>query len=183
MATMAAPAAVGVKMLKHVAKYPHDNINGLLIGKQSAEGVTIVDAVPLFSGYLELSPMLEVAMEQVTAWAKKNGNVVVGYYECRMSKAPSPQSIQGSVCKAVGTWIASVSDGKVPVAVAFIDSAKWKAKTAEAFTAFTVSGDDSPVSTRVVFEGSVERPQALQDSFRTFEEFLDDASADWSNPN
>merc|ERR1712119_189590 len=94
MATMAAPAAVGVKMLKHVAKYPHDNINGLLIGKQSAEGVTIVDAVPLFSGYLELSPMLEVAMEQVTAWAKKNGNVVVGYYECRTSKAPSPQSVQ-----------------------------------------------------------------------------------------
>lgn len=55
-------------MILHAAKYPHCAINGVLLAKSSAKNkeIEFVDAVPLFHLALNLTPMAEVALTQVT---------------------------------------------------------------------------------------------------------------------
>jgi hypothetical protein len=73
-----------VKLILHAIKHPASAVNGLLIGKVSSSGpqsgdaenqaivpvggaVELYDAVPLFHSHLELAPMLEVALAQVSS--------------------------------------------------------------------------------------------------------------------
>ena len=64
-----------VKMFLHVAKYPELAVNGVLLSDQtgtsndevdSSSYLHFVDCIPLFHGVLSLSPMLEIALSQVT---------------------------------------------------------------------------------------------------------------------
>lgn len=180
-----ARADVGVKILRHVAKFPRENVNGLLIG-EAPEGkdgkVALIDAIPLFSGFLDLTPMVEVAMEQVHAWATKNGKFVAGYYECRSGEPPLAQSVEAAMPKAVGSWIGEQRASSAgPVVFALVDEEQWLKKKAEPFATFTVTGNKGAQAASMAFSGPVTRPSPLQDSFRTFDEFLDDPSADWTN--
>lgn len=55
------------KMVLHAAKYPHSLINGVLIAeKGNTKHRKIVDCIPLFHIHPQLSPMLEVALMQVS---------------------------------------------------------------------------------------------------------------------
>uniref|UniRef100_A0A1A9US59 MPN domain-containing protein n=1 Tax=Glossina austeni TaxID=7395 RepID=A0A1A9US59_GLOAU len=66
------------KMIFHAAKYPHLAVNGVLLGtKDSGE---IVDAIPLFHQCLYVTPMAEVALLQIDAFAQRENLVVAGYY-------------------------------------------------------------------------------------------------------
>ena len=58
------------KMMMHAAKYPCYSINGLLLSKASSLSpgsklIQYLDCVPLFHINTGLSPMVEVALEQV----------------------------------------------------------------------------------------------------------------------
>lgn len=64
-----------VKMFLHIAKYPELAVNGVLLSERtkatsgeadSSSYLHFVDCVPLFHGILSLSPMLEVALSQVS---------------------------------------------------------------------------------------------------------------------
>ncbi|KAH8305919.1 hypothetical protein KR018_003652 [Drosophila ironensis] len=70
------------KLIFHAAKYPHQAVNGLLLAKKSAKGplVEIVDAIPLFHQCLHVTPMAEVALMQIDAYAENEGLVIGGYY-------------------------------------------------------------------------------------------------------
>ncbi|XP_055378766.1 ER membrane protein complex subunit 8/9 homolog [Condylostylus longicornis] len=71
------------KMMFHAAKYPHCAVNGLLLSeKDSSENkkFKIVDAVPLFHQCLFVSPMAEIALLQVEAYANEEGLQIAGYY-------------------------------------------------------------------------------------------------------
>lgn len=56
------------KLVLHAAKYPHYAVNGVLLAKCSAKNkeIEFVDAIPLFHLALNLTPMAEVALTQVS---------------------------------------------------------------------------------------------------------------------
>ena len=58
------------KVILHAAKYPHEAVNGILLSKvkdqDGSNDVLFADAIPLFHLALGLTPMTEVALEQVS---------------------------------------------------------------------------------------------------------------------
>ena len=59
------------KLLLHAAKYPHCAVNGILLAEDNKQSkdksrLRFVDCIPLFHLSLNLAPMLEVALLQVT---------------------------------------------------------------------------------------------------------------------
>lgn len=57
------------KIILHAAKYPHCSINGVLLAKAGSyknKDIEFVDAIPLFHISLNLTPMAEIALTQVT---------------------------------------------------------------------------------------------------------------------
>lgn len=70
------------KMVAHAAKYPHCEVNGLLIAETPNKGdkLTIVDTVPLFHQCLHVSPMSEIALMQVDQSASTCNMYIAGYY-------------------------------------------------------------------------------------------------------
>lgn len=55
-----------IKMMLHVAKYPHLACNGVLLAsKEKSKNLIIVDAIPLFHQCLYVTPMSEIALLQV----------------------------------------------------------------------------------------------------------------------
>ncbi len=54
------------KLILHAVKYPHQTVNGVLLGHPPSSGiVVIVDAVPLQHHWTNLSPMMEVGLGMV----------------------------------------------------------------------------------------------------------------------
>ena len=53
------------KIFLHAAKHPHASVNGVLVGKQDADTVEIVDIVPLLHHWTSLSPMMEIGLDLV----------------------------------------------------------------------------------------------------------------------
>jgi len=124
---------------------------GLLIGERDKGDVkvTIVDAIPLFSGFLDLTPMMEVAMEQVQAWASKNDRYIAGYYESRHGSTATVSRIEEPLVQAVGTWVGETNEPNGgPVVIALVDPSKLQASDEELFNAFTMSKGVKPVGTR-----------------------------------
>jgi len=87
------------KMIFHAAKYPHLAVNGILLadkaGKQGSV-LEILDAIPLFHQCLYVTPMAEIALMQIDAFAEREDLVVAGYYaaaenfyDCTVEKAPA----------------------------------------------------------------------------------------------
>ena len=80
-----------VKMVLHVAKYPHSFVNGVLLAKMPPKGqksnnsnsnvrLVLVDTIPLFHQVEGLSPMVEVALAQIERKAASIGMIIAGYY-------------------------------------------------------------------------------------------------------
>ena len=54
------------KIILHALKYPHQNVNGVLIGSTHPSGAVVIsDAVPLQHHWTNLSPMMEVGLGMV----------------------------------------------------------------------------------------------------------------------
>lgn len=70
------------KIVAHAAKYPHCEVNGLLIAETSTKGdkLVIVDTVPLFHQCLHVSPMSEIALMQIDQSASLCNMYIAGYY-------------------------------------------------------------------------------------------------------
>ncbi|XP_068148073.1 ER membrane protein complex subunit 8/9 homolog [Drosophila tropicalis] len=86
------------KLIFHAAKYPHQAVNGLLLADKNSKGslVEIVDAIPLFHQCLHVTPMAEIALMQIDAYAEREGLVIGGYYAApenfydnQLDKAPA----------------------------------------------------------------------------------------------
>jgi hypothetical protein len=62
--TITGPAYI--KLFFHLAKHPHQRVNGVLIGKETSEGVVeATDAIPLLHHWTSLSPMMEIGLDLV----------------------------------------------------------------------------------------------------------------------
>ncbi|XP_050421201.1 ER membrane protein complex subunit 8/9 homolog [Adelges cooleyi] len=70
------------KIVAHAAKYPHCEVNGLLIADAPAKGdkLVIIDSVPLFHQCLHVSPMSEIALMQIDQIANTCNMYIAGYY-------------------------------------------------------------------------------------------------------
>jgi hypothetical protein len=55
--------------LLHASKYPASDVCGALLGKVTQNGLEIKTAVPFFHHWTTLTPMLEVALQQVISLA------------------------------------------------------------------------------------------------------------------
>lgn len=51
--------------LLHAAKFPSSVVCGVLLGKNTADGIQVQSAVPYFHHWTTVTPMLEVALKQV----------------------------------------------------------------------------------------------------------------------
>lgn len=73
MAEVSFNARAYCKMILHAAKYPHCAINGILLGRwnKDTEELVLMDAVPLFHICLQVSPMAEIALTQVSSASKE----------------------------------------------------------------------------------------------------------------
>ena len=54
------------KLALHAAKYPHRQVNGVLLGKELSGTVQIEDAVPLLHHWTSLSPSMEIGLDLVS---------------------------------------------------------------------------------------------------------------------
>ena len=70
MADVSVSSLAYSKILLHAAKFPHRAVNGVLLAEKQkgkdGKQVNFVDAVPLFHQSLFLTPMMEVALMQVS---------------------------------------------------------------------------------------------------------------------
>ncbi len=62
--TITGPAYI--KLFFHLAKHPHQRVNGVLIGKETpGGGVEATDSIPLLHHWTSLSPMMEIGLDLV----------------------------------------------------------------------------------------------------------------------
>ncbi|KAG2197092.1 hypothetical protein INT46_008693 [Mucor plumbeus] len=66
--------------LLHAAKYPSSDVCGVLLGKNTADGLKVETAIPFFHHWTAVTPMLEVALKQTDLYAKENNLSIVGWY-------------------------------------------------------------------------------------------------------
>jgi len=62
--TITGPAYI--KLFFHLAKHPHQRVNGVFIGKETPDGgVEAADTIPLLHHWTSLSPMMEIGLDLV----------------------------------------------------------------------------------------------------------------------
>ncbi|KAF7493401.1 ER membrane protein complex subunit 8 [Sarcoptes scabiei] len=72
-----------LKILMHSLRYPHAIVNGLLVMEKKNKlnkSNRLVDCIPLFHSSHGLTPMLEVALNQISDYLQRNTNYVIGGY-------------------------------------------------------------------------------------------------------
>ena len=127
------------KIAFHAAKYPHRQVNGVLIGKEEANTVSISDAIPMLHHWVSLSPSMEIGLDLVSFfvldldlnnradrvciaanreaqhYAESLGLDVVGYYQ-------ASEHANDTTLVPVGERIAELIKKTFPNAVAFVVS-------------------------------------------------------------
>lgn len=76
--------------LLHAAKHHSQTVIGVFLAQppipssssSNTTSLQIEDAVPLLHLNTSLTPILEAGLEQVEAYAKRKGSIIVGMYEC-----------------------------------------------------------------------------------------------------
>ena len=56
------------KVAFHAAKYPHRQVNGILLGKQISGSVQVEDTIPLLHHWTSLSPSMEIGLDLVSSF-------------------------------------------------------------------------------------------------------------------
>ena len=65
--TITGPAYI--KLFFHLAKHPHQRVNGVFIGKETPDGgVEATDTIPLLHHWTSLSPMMEIGLDLVNTF-------------------------------------------------------------------------------------------------------------------
>ncbi|KAJ8664491.1 hypothetical protein QAD02_006153 [Eretmocerus hayati] len=175
------------KLLLHAVKYPHCAINGLLLGKQVASELQVVDAVPLFHICLHVSPMAEVALTLVEQVAASQGLMIVGYYLANENindtsiDKPAHRGISEKIAENFSNAIVAVIDNKDmtlgmlnnPLRISQYSEGKWKTKEK---SSVSYEKEDTLFQAMYVLI-KMEDYRNLVD----FDNHLDDISLDWQN--
>ncbi|EKM79110.1 hypothetical protein AGABI1DRAFT_113731 [Agaricus bisporus var. burnettii JB137-S8] len=189
--TITGPAYI--KLFFHLAKHPHQRVNGVLIGKELSEGVVeATDAIPLLHHWTSLSPMMEIGLDLAGQYAESAGLKVVGYYQaCERPEDttlfPVGEKIASRIKQGFNHAIAFVLDasqidGTSAALVPYVPAApnpNWKPASSSP-QPFTV---DSPyqlsppnLASRAL---ALVRDEKLHLKFGDFDDHLEDVAIDW----
>ncbi|KAL6528119.1 hypothetical protein OROHE_015069 [Orobanche hederae] len=71
-----------LKVVLHALKHRTSTVNGILLGRSSADGsaIEITDSVPLFHSHIGLLPPLEIALIMIEEYCGEKGLSIVGYF-------------------------------------------------------------------------------------------------------
>ncbi|XP_017146107.2 ER membrane protein complex subunit 8/9 homolog [Drosophila miranda] len=176
------------KLIFHAAKYPHQAVNGLLLAEKTSKGslVEIVDAIPLVHQCLHVTPMAEIALMQIDAYAEQEDLVIAGYYAApenfydnQIDKAPAvkiadkiQENFKHACLALVDNKLVTLEHNRAAIQVFSCagDSARWsKAKFTLSQSAQTLEG----VSLLL-------KRGAMRDVI-DFDHHLDNPENDWTN--
>lgn len=115
------------KLVLHAMKYPHATVNGLLLGRQSKPGgpLRLVECVPLFHLGHGLTPMLELALLQVTAYCQRQKLQLLGYYQANQQ---FHELQPDSFAQKIGEKLAEQNERALIVMLNGVALADWLAK-------------------------------------------------------
>jgi len=169
------------KVILHTAKYPHEAVNGILLSTNTEDDsnkVMFVDAIPLFHMALGLSPMCEIALEQIESYCSAQGLRITGYYQANEHyKNTSSNFVANRICEKIADRFGQVQFAMVDnrrLSLDMISSAivmKNREKTSVSLESDEVCGVASCLLQSRAFRQLVD-----------FDNHLDDVTADWRNP-
>ncbi|KAJ2374854.1 hypothetical protein IW150_002873 [Coemansia sp. RSA 2607] len=182
------------KAVLHAAKYPWAMVHGLFLGEKNGSKFRLTDAIPLAHNWTQLTPMFDVALQQVKQYASSKNLVVAGYYVAY----ENPNTTQLS---AAGALFAKTILAINPEAAAFVVDAKrfmeredgrpalvpfvyaneqWKEQPAafrDAKGQFVLENNQVLTTARILVE------ERAEIGIFDFDDHLDDVSLDWLQNN
>ncbi|KAK0199995.1 hypothetical protein DFS33DRAFT_1366279 [Desarmillaria ectypa] len=178
------------KIFFHAAKHPHLPVNGVLVGKEEAGTVTIVDIIPLLHHWTTLSPMMEIGLDLARRTAESMHMKLVGYYQASewindTALASVDEKIASKVKEGFSAAVAFVIDGNklgtgdVALVPYISQGSSWRrnSTTPADFTPgslFQLASADLP--TRAV---KLVEERRLHQKFGDFDDHLEDVTIDW----
>ncbi|KAJ1897932.1 hypothetical protein LPJ66_003063 [Kickxella alabastrina] len=176
------------KAILHSAKYPWATVQGFFLAEKKDTKYRLIDAIALSHTWMQLTPMFDVALQQVQNYAQSLGLVIAGYYVA--NETPEAIQLSASSAQLAKTLLAINPDavsfvidvrkfktGEVPALVPFVFvDAQWKEKEG-AFSAktagFSLENNQALTTARILVE---ERAEV---GVYDFDEHLDNVSLDW----
>ncbi|THH09948.1 hypothetical protein EW145_g1652 [Phellinidium pouzarii] len=161
----------------HAAKYPHRQVNGVLLGKESPESIEISDAIPLLHHWTSLSPSMEIGLDLASEQPNDTTLTPVGEKVAETIKKSFQQAIAFVVD---GTKVAAGEPALIPY-LPQGSSSPWRPAPH--------NGDIQSFSATSQFK--LEPPSAAADILRLirdsnlhlklgdFDDHLEDVSIDW----
>ncbi|PBK71234.1 UPF0172-domain-containing protein [Armillaria solidipes] len=175
------------KIFFHAAKHPHQPVNGVLLGKEEAGIVTIVDIIPLLHHWTSLSPMMEIGLDLAGRTAESMHMKLVGYYQASeriddTALAPVGEKIASKVKESFGAAVAFVIDGSKlgtgdAALVPYVSQgSSWRCNPADFApgSLFQLASVDLPA--RAV---KLVKERRLHQKFGDFDDHLEDVTIDW----
>ncbi|KAI9435175.1 UPF0172-domain-containing protein [Lactarius indigo] len=172
------------KLILHALKYPHQAVNGVLLGSLSESAgktVDIVDAVPLQHHWSNLSPAMEIGLGMVAAHAQARKLQIVGYYQ-------APERLGDTTLSPAGERVAcKIKDFfETPIALV-INGSKLDDENGGAFVSYVSLSSTStafrPVEHKLRFTKSIPhrslhiaRHTNLLSQFGDFDDHLEDTT-------
>ncbi|KAJ1773454.1 hypothetical protein IW140_001615 [Coemansia sp. RSA 1813] len=185
------------KAVLHCAKHPWATVHGLFLAEKKDGKIRFVDAVPLAHNWTNLTPMFDVALQQVQQYAKTKGLSVCGYYVAyedtkTMQLSASGGLLAKTLLDADESTVAFVIDakklapesGKAALIPHVFADPQWK----EQSSAFAESGKSAAGTKGVSFVLENNRVLAATRKLvderaevfvYDFDEHMDDVSLDW----
>ncbi|KAI5122254.1 hypothetical protein M0805_007119 [Coniferiporia weirii] len=182
------------KVIFHAAKYPHKQVNGVLLGKESSGAIEISDAIPLLHHWTSLSPSMEIGLDLARNYAQSNKLDIVGYYQASeylddTALAPVGEKVAETIKKSFSQAVAFVVDGLKlaagePALVPYFPqgtSSSWRpaSQVADAppFSAASNFRLTPPSAAARVLE--LIRDSKMHQKLGDFDDHLEDVSIDW----
>ncbi|PBK83966.1 UPF0172-domain-containing protein [Armillaria gallica] len=175
------------KIFFHAAKHPHQPVNGVLVGKEEAGIVTIVDIIPLLHHWTSLSPMMEIGLDLAGRTAESMQMKLVGYYQASeriddTALAPVGEKIASKVKEGFGAAVAFVIDGNKlgtgdAALVPYVSQgSSWRCNPTDFApgSLFQLASADLPA--RAV---KLVKERRLHQKFGDFDDHLEDVTIDW----
>lgn len=162
------------KMMLHSIKYPHSTCSGLLLSAKSSEDkIDITDAIPISHASHFLEPNIEIAFNSISAYARKQELVIVGYYqtsnEIDIFSQRIAERISETYPSAVLCLIGSSDDNPHQLDPHQLVDGKWRRKS------FSLEMDCASLDS-VIYSN-----EKLYRKIVDFDEHFNDISLDWTN--
>ncbi|KAF0759170.1 ER membrane protein complex subunit 8/9 isoform X1 [Aphis craccivora] len=174
------------KIIAHAAKYPHCEVNGVLLADISTRGdnLVVVDTVPLFHQCLHVSPMSEIAMMQIDQSASSCDMYICGYYLANETlddlsyDKPAHKIVdkivehESDVCMVViNNRLMELNQKESALIVHTQDDGKWK----------RLNNSNVQIENVTLAAASTVLQQQLYNNLVDFDNHLDNLALDWLN--